>query len=47
MYILISITETSIYILKNLIMEKLLLQVESTMPKISVTIKYSQSNCQI
>jgi len=47
MYILISITETSIFTLKKSIMEKPLLQVESTMAKTSVTIKYFQSNCQI
>ena len=47
MYILISITETSIFTLKKSIMEKHILQVESTMAKTSVTIKYFQSNCQI
>lgn len=47
MYILLSITETSTFTLKKLIMEKPLLQVESTMAKTSVTIKYFHSNCQI
>ena len=47
MYILISITETSTFTLKKSTMEKPLLQVESTMAKTSVTIKYVQSNCQI